>query len=329
MHQNTISPERVNVNKSKPSRLLFRLRLAFPAVIILSFILACRFLQPPSPADSVVVMTRLPTLTPTAAAMVDSGEAMLPSTAPAATPADRQAPSTTPPAATEAGSPSVNSGNTPPPDVTDTPPTSTAVPTTVATPVNVAEISGWSFAGVQIQPDPDQNSLQVYGNVINNTGSPQELMQIRGAILDEQGQLLADENSSYGYWPVVIIPPGGQAPFIVTTEGTQQADDVNLSVEAESSSAAPRQDFVLSDLSEQNDGLLYCVQGTLQNPGEALQEYLLIVATLYDSQDTVINFSEYFADPEYVIGDQTEAFEICVETRQQEVARHELKVWGR
>jgi hypothetical protein len=59
-----------------------------------------------------------------------------------------------------------------------------------------------------------------------------------------------------------------------------------------------------------------------------LRDDLVVVAVLYDSQDRVISFGEYYMDPEYVVGDQTEEFEICVDSYDQDVARYELRAWG-
>ncbi len=80
---------------------------------------------------------------------------------------------------------------------------------------------------------------------------------------------------------------------------------------------------------ERDEGGLHCVTGALTNPGEALAEYLLVVMTLYDGQDNVITFGDYFASVPNIAGDQTEPFEICVEVFGQSVARSDLQVWGR
>ena len=52
----------------------------------------------------------------------------------------------------------------------------------------------------------------------------------------------------------------------------------------------------------------------------------MIVTVLFDSQDRVLNFGEYYgpgpADPSLT-------FEICIDLMShQDVARHELQVWG-
>lgn len=188
--------------------------------------------------------------------------------------------------------------------------------------------SGWSFVGVRIYTDQYDDSLLLYGDLINNAGASQELWYLTGTFYDAQGQVIADEGSAYGYWPVEVIPPGGHVPFELIVEGIQSAAGFDLSVEAQPSSATPRQDFEFSDLYQLDEGYGYCIGGTLRNPGSKLQDYLTVVAVLYDGQDKVISFGEYYADPEYVVGDQTEEFEVCVDPHDQDVARYELRAWG-
>jgi hypothetical protein len=170
--------------------------------------------------------------------------------------------------------------------------------------------------------------LRVYGNFINGTGTSQELGFITGTFYDAQGQVIAGEESTYDYWSVPVIPPGGRAPFELTVEGIQSAANFDLRVKAELSNENPRQDFEFLNLYEDAAEGLYCVGGTLRNPGDRLQDYLLIVTILYDSQDRVINFSDRYADPEYAAGDDPQDFEVCVDTLSQEVARYELQAWG-
>jgi hypothetical protein len=186
-------------------------------------------------------------------------------------------------------------------------------------------MSGWSFLGVRVYTDQYEGGLLLYGDLLNDTGSSQEVWYLTGTFYDAQGQVIADEGNAYGYCPVDVISSGGRVPFDLTVEGIQSAADFDLSVEAEPSSAAPRQDFEFSDLDQLDEGYGYCIGGTLQNPGSELQDYLVVVAVVYDNQDRVISFDSYYTDPEYVVGDQTEEFEICVDSYDQDVARYELR----
>ena len=60
-----------------------------------------------------------------------------------------------------------------------------------------------------------------------------------------------------------------------------------------------------------------------------MEEYILILAILYDSQDRMVRFGDYYeSKPDYLVGDQTLDFEICVEPPDHEVSRYELQAWG-
>ena len=60
-----------------------------------------------------------------------------------------------------------------------------------------------------------------------------------------------------------------------------------------------------------------------------LGDYLVVVAILYNGQGNVVNFDYYDAPyPEDITGQETMDFEICVDTLDQDAARHELRAWG-
>jgi hypothetical protein len=303
--------------------------------------LACNFLESAVPIAPTAIATRtpLPTFTPTAPgtalAMAMPGQSPTASPTPVPSPTPATTPISAPTVASTAGeTPTQTPAAIPAPIPADTPtasptppmPTSTSTLAPAATPI--PEASGWAFSGLCVHTDQDENNLRVYGNFINGTGTSQELLFITGTFYDTQGQVIAGEESTYDYWSVPVIPPGGRMPFELTVEGIQSAANFDLRVEAEPSNENLRQDFEFLNLYEDAAEGLYCVGGTLRNPGDRLQDYLLIVAILYDSQDRVINFSDRYADPEYAAGDDPQDFEVCVDTLSQEVARYELQAWG-
>jgi hypothetical protein len=317
--------------------------------------LACTFLESAVPLAPTAVATRtpLPTFTLTAPgtslAMAMPGQPTAASPTPAPSPTsppgpEAAVPASPTPATTPISAPTVAStaGETPtqtpvaipapiPADTPlagPTPPIPTSTPAIAPTMTPIPQTSGWSFSNVRVYADQEGDSLQLYGNFINNTGTSQELLYITGTFYDAQGQAIADEESTYDYWSVPVIPPGGRAPFELTVGGIQSAANFDLRVEAEPSSENPRQDFEFSDLYEDPGEDFYCVGGTIRNPGDRLQDYLLIVVVLYDNQDHVIYFSDYYADPEYATGDEPQDFEVCVDPLSQEVARYELQAWG-
>ena len=61
---------------------------------------------------------------------------------------------------------------------------------------------------------------------------------------------------------------------------------------------------LISAQTSANEEGIYCVGGTLRNPGGELQVYLVVVVVLYDNQDRIVNFGDYnepccytFSDP--------------------------------
>ncbi len=204
-------------------------------------------------------------------------------------------------------------------------PTSTTTPTPTDTPLP----AGWIFGNVRLSPDETGENIRLYGDVLNNTGAAQKLAYITGVFYGDSGQVIANEDSILDYWPVDRVPAGGRVPFELTVSGIQSAADFDLNVIAEPSNRTPLQDFEVVELTPAVDHGLYCVAGRLRNPGDALESYLTVVTVLYDSQNNVINFSDYHKPvPRDIVGDRTLDLEICVDPLGQAVAHHELRAWG-
>ena len=54
----------------------------------------------------------------------------------------------------------------------------------------------------------------------------------------------------------------------------------------------------------------------------------MIGATLYDKQDNLVNFGDYYqSDLQAMVTDQPLEFEICIPPPNQEAARYELWAW--
>jgi hypothetical protein len=180
---------------------------------------------------------------------------------------------------------------------------------------------------VRISGDEYEEGLVVYGDLTNDTGSPQTLLLVTGTFYDAQGQVIANPDNVYDYWPVAdAVPAGGRIPFGLVVDGIREAANFTLSVQAEPTAASPRQDLQISNLNQLSEEDLYCLQGALQGPAETLQSYVVIVAVLYDAQNNIINFGDYY-EP-YLESGQSLDFEICVGPPNQGVARYELRAWG-
>jgi hypothetical protein len=197
------------------------------------------------------------------------------------------------------------------------------------TPTPVAEISGWLFSGVQLSPSPGGEGLLLYGDALNNTGVPQELSEVSTTLYDAQGQILANVDNTFGYWPVDIVPAGERLPFQLIIPEVQTAADFELHIKAQPKEEAPAHEFEFTNIDQWSEEGITCLTGQLQNQGEPLEDYLVLMAVFYDGQGQVIGFGEYYAPAvEEVQGDQLMAFEICIESPTQTIARYELRSWG-
>lgn len=190
--------------------------------------------------------------------------------------------------------------------------------------------SGWSFTSMQMTSDQGEGSIILYGDMINNTGSTQEISYLTGTFTDSQGRTFAGTNYTYDYWPIDVAPPGAKIPFELSVYNVDNIVSYNLSVIARAIGETPRQDFQYTNATNYNDGGYYCVAGDLLNQGGQLAEYLVVAAVLYNAQGQVINFDSYEEPyPEDISGGTPLEFEICADPYGQSVARYELRAWGR
>lgn len=122
------------------------------------------------------------------------------------------------------------------------------------------------------------------------------------------------------------ILPGVRVPFELIVDGVHDAANFTLKVEAEPSSESPRQNFELSGLRQWVEEDDYCLEGVGQSTDDSVQNYLVIVAILYDEGGNVVNFGNYYDSNLEV--DKALNLEICVGPHNQGVAHFELRAWG-
>ncbi|MCG3211488.1 MAG: hypothetical protein FOGNACKC_05134 [Anaerolineae bacterium] len=226
------------------------------------------------------------------------------------------------------------------PFVSPTPrPTKIPLPTRMATPAPAINLeptatpdfktSGWSFASTRISGRSD-GGLLLYGEVINDTGSTQELYYISGTFYNDGGQIIAGRSNTADFIPIDTLSPGERVPFELTVNNVDSAARFDLWARSGSGGNAPRRNnFEFLDVTEQHQNDTYCLSGSLANRGNDLDDYVDIVAILYDDRNNVIKFSEsYQTEVEDLSGDETLAFEFCVDSLDDEVARYDLRAWG-
>ncbi|MCB0167506.1 MAG: hypothetical protein KDI79_24975 [Anaerolineae bacterium] len=308
-----------------------------------------------SSKKAIWISKTLPTLTPTSSAAIAAAVATEPppaqpqpvvnAQAPAVATRPILAPTTvtrasvspaTKPVSVAAAVPT-NPPPTPPPAPIPTEPLAAAVPTLPSQPdlpsLNPEpnpqpNASGWTFTGVQISYQ-DEEGIIIDGDIINNTGASQDIVKLTGTIYDSQGQGIADVDDAAAYWPLETVPPGGQVPFEMTVYHVQDIADFNLDVVAQPSRENPRQDFELADLDPSVEEGNYCVTGKLWNRGDPLLDYLLVLVILYNDQNKVVNFGTFQGNaPEEVLNDDALNFEVCTDSYNHQITRHELRAIG-
>ena len=192
-----------------------------------------------------------------------------------------------------------------------------------------AATSGWSFVNMRMISDTGSGGVIIYGDMLNNTGSSQQLSYVTGTFYDNQGRSFAGTNYTYDYWPVEVVPPGSKVPFELSVFNVPNVANYTLSVISQPTGQTPRQNFDFSDLSNYDDAGYYCVTGKARNSGGALADYLVVAAVLFNAQNQVINFDSYEEpDPDQVSGSQAAEFEICIDPYEQSIARYEVRAWG-
>jgi hypothetical protein len=166
----------------------------------------------------------------------------------------------------------------------------------------------------------------ISGEVINNTGTTQEIISVTGTFYDDQGQIITADKNTTGSWPTRLVPPAGQIPFSLAVYDIKEAASFDLSVHAETLDTPARQNFEFLAVTELHRGTRYCLGGTLRNLEDATVNSLVIAAIVYDEQGTMLRFGTDNAVALAV--DQAQNFEVCFKSPPDNIARHELRAWG-
>jgi hypothetical protein len=210
----------------------------------------------------------------------------------------------------------------------DNQPESPPAPDPIEAPTPRPETPGWSFVG--IQTSISESNAYVVGELINNTGQPQQAVEVAGVFYNEKDQIIQDQIDSLSYVPVEVIPVGAHVPFELNIESDQPIYRLDLLAKSDPAGETPRQDFQFANVSqwEDTDGL-YCLGGDVQNSGGSLQDYLVVVATAYNGQGRLVGFSEYApTSSEIIESGQASPFEMCLDPLSQQVAHYELNALG-
>lgn len=212
---------------------------------------------------------------------------------------------------------------TAPPANTQSPPTPTGIPTTA---------SGWAFARVKLLPDPGGSGSVVYGEAINNTGSPQRVLNITGEFFNTQGQRVAGPLDTIASLPSNLVATGERLPFeVLISRMDDQAATFTLEVNAQASSQSVQQTYEFFESSTTTLRGQFCVSSQVRRPQPAPAEYWQAVLVLLDSDGNMIGLSDapYEPDLSDLVSGPSHSFQICVIAYNRAVSGYELRAWGR
>lgn len=225
-------------------------------------------------------------------------------------------------------SPTVVTATLPPATASASPsftPTGAAVTSTPTAVGTILADGKWILSGLRWYFDPDFNAIRLVGEMTNNSRSTQLLVAVNGRFYDSQGGLIADETSAVDSWPQEVVPPGARVPFDIYVFDVQSTDSYSVTVDSDESPVSTRTDFETNDISQWLDAGRYCVEGKLRNNGDRLRNSLVVIATLYDDQDRVINYGADVLRNSPVLytisGDTTWNFRICISPPNDGLAR--------
>jgi len=237
-------------------------------------------------------------------------------------------PTTTPPTTNSGGT--VTPSATATANITPTPTLNAATVTPTATATSTPPGAGIVVGSTSWYFDSELNLVQVVGEVTNNTDVQQLIESVDGVFYSAPGVVISEANIT-GFYPQEVIPVGGTVPFYFELEGVTSLHSSTVTVTTDISPFVTRTDLVLQEPSEQiNSDGYRCFEGRVRNNGERLQNELVIIASVYDEQNKLVNF-EYQAFSGgaafEVLGDRTRSYSVCV--RPPHTGRADVRVYGR
>jgi len=151
----------------------------------------------------------------------------------------------------------------------------------------------------------DGGWFHVVGEVQNNSETAMDFVKIVITLYDESGGVVGTD---FTYTELDVIPPGGKAPF---SSGTDEFGDVASYEVQVQGSECDTPDQVLEVVSHDSyvDGGWLHVRGEVKNSGEADQEFVKIVVTLYDASGAVVGADFSYTDLDVIPAGGTAPFE--------------------
>jgi hypothetical protein len=223
--------------------------------------------------------------------------------------------------------------------------TSRASPSTTPTPTPVPEGEAWGYKNLFTYYDEDFLEFYIMGELVNQSGSAQRVMTFWPVVLDADGNQVTDRDdvdaAASGYKELregVGLPAGSSLPFSFLIDVPQDVtvdDNYDFVIIGEPAEPArddldiPFDDYDLVDWPN-----FFYVEGSYDNPGPGLTEYVAIVVTLYDEQERVIGIGWIYSTDSSLLAAGEHDFDLeivpwdIVEWLELEVNTYKIQVFG-
>ncbi len=149
---------------------------------------------------------------------------------------------------------------------------------------------------------------RIVGEVVNEGVSPMEYVKVIATLYDAADQVAG---VAYAYTALDVIPPGGRAPFELTTDHWTGASLSALQVQA-SPGALGRQDLVVKSHQANQDDNYLSIVGEVENTGATAAEYVKVVVTCYDGAGAVVATAFTYTELDTLPAGGTSPFEVLL-----------------
>lgn len=155
----------------------------------------------------------------------------------------------------------------------------------------------------------DYDTLNIVGEVQNDTDSPLASIGVVAALYDEAGQVLFVDN---GYVQPTLLP-GEKGPFAIRISEFAGYENYTLFSSTYAGEAPEfKVDVTTSRAVETAQGDMY-IYGVVENNNEVAVAYTYIIATLYDEAGNVVNLGSTSAELDTIPANGTSPFAIYID----------------
>jgi hypothetical protein len=167
---------------------------------------------------------------------------------------------------------------------------------------------------------------KLVGEIINQASTSVKNIEIVATFYDSANNVIATDLT---YTELDTLAPGQKSPYEVSTYPAADlpVDHYTLTAAADYTDVSPYRNFIVQGITISYDNLGYFhIVGEVVNTGQQTATYTKIVATFYDSNETVIGYSFTYAAVDPLSSGATSPFEVSTYPRIISPVYYELQV---